>query len=227
MGGRGSSSMSNIPNGGVPNGSPNGNGGNWSGSPNIQQPTSMREALGTKGKSLSIADAVMGANPYYSGSYREFSENCQRCVVAYEARRRGYNVTAQPTFSGDVIPTVVHGNGRWQGAFKNAKRLDVSGKNIESVTSKINAKMKDFGNGSRAVVAVQWKKGGGHVINIENRSGKVYYVDAQVGQKYTSSNFFKNVNLSSVALVRTDNLNFSSRIEKMIEPAGIRTRGRK
>ena len=101
FGGRGSSSGSGLPTA-TPNGNAPGNSkGQWSNAPNVQGPETLREALGNKGRPMSIEKAVLGANPYYDGSYKEFSENCQRAVVAYEARRRGYDVTAQPTFQGD------------------------------------------------------------------------------------------------------------------------------
>ena len=45
--------------------------------------------------SRNLRDAVMGTNPMF-GEGPEYQNNCQRCVVAYEMRRRGYAVTAMP-----------------------------------------------------------------------------------------------------------------------------------
>lgn len=230
FGGRGSSSGGADS---LPTAHPSGGGGNsnspWSTTPNTQSPDTLREALGSKGKPMSMADAVRGANPYYDGTYREFSENCQRAVVAYEARRRGYNVTAQPTFEGDQLPKGVAGtnNARWQGAFKGAKTEMVSGKNAKEVQNNIESKMKEYGNGSRAIVGVQWKNGGGgHVFNIERQGGKTYYVDAQIGAKYKPSEILGAIKPNSVRLVRTDNLKFSDRMKKSVEQAGSRTNGK-
>lgn len=197
----------------------------WSSAPNTKSPDTLKEALGQKGAPMSMADAVRGANPYYDGTYREFSENCQRAVVAYEARRRGYNVTAQPTYEGDTLPQVVASNGRWQGSFKGAKTEMVSGKNAKDVQNNIESKMKGYGNGSRAVVGVQWKNGGGHVFNVERQNGKTHYVDAQIGARYKPSEVLSQVKPNSVRLVRTDNLNFSDRMKKAVEPSGSRTNG--
>ncbi|MBE5969752.1 MAG: hypothetical protein E7242_05910 [Lachnospiraceae bacterium] len=204
-----------------------GGGGKWSTTPNVQNPQTLKEALGQRGRPMSIYKAAKGANPYYDGSYKEFSENCQRAVVAYEARRRGYDVTAQPTFQGDKLPKQTHGNGHWQGAFKNAKTENVSGKNAKAVQSNIENKMSQYGNGSRAVVAIQWSDGKGHVFNVERQSGKTYYVDAQIGAKYNPATLFAKVKTNSVKLVRTDNLKFSDRMKKSVEPAGSRTGGKK
>ena len=174
-----------------------------------------------------MAQAVTGANPYYdpTGTYREFTENCQRAVVAYEARRRGYNVTAQPTFEGDKLPqdnVNGKGNARWQGAFQGAKSENVGGRTARDAQKNVEAKMKEYGNGSRAVLGVQWKNGGGHVLNVEHRNGKTYYVDAQVGAKYTPSELFNAVKPGSVRVVRTDNLKFSDRAKKSVEQSGKR-----
>ena len=56
----------------------------------------VEQATGAKkGTSMAIQDAVKGANPNYSrGS--AYGVNCQRCVQAYEFRRRGYDVVAKP-----------------------------------------------------------------------------------------------------------------------------------
>lgn len=47
------------------------------------------------GKPLDFETAVLGANPDYHSS-QDFRRNCQRCVAAFEMRRRGYPVTAMP-----------------------------------------------------------------------------------------------------------------------------------
>ena len=224
MGGRGASGLKQLSGGGGASGK-----GSWSTSPNTKSPDTLREALGTKGRAMSITKAAEGANPYYNGNYREFSENCQRCVVAYEARRRGYNVVAQPTYQGDQLPYGVSvpgkgtANGRWQGAFQGAKSESVSAKTSKGVNNQINAKMSQYGDGSRAVIGVQWKNGkGGHVFVAERKNGVTYLVDPQVGGKY-SSKVFDKVGTSRVSLVRTDNLKFSNRAMKSVEQAGDRT----
>lgn len=220
FGGRGASSS-------LPTIHPSGGGGDsdapWSTTPNIQSPDTMSEALGKQGRALSINEAVRGANPYYDGSYREFSENCQRAVIAYEARRRGYKVTAQPTYEGDKLPTMAHmnkdgtWNSHWMGAFRGAKTEKVGASTAKKAQQNTEAKMKEYGNGSRAIMRVQWKDGGGHVLNVENKNGKILYVDAQVGGKYTAKELFGQIKTGTTQLVRTDNLKFSSRVKNSVE----------
>lgn len=229
FGGRGSSSGNGLPTA-TPNGNAPGNSkGQWSNAPNVQGPETLREALGNKGRPMSIEKAVLGANPYYDGSYKEFSENCQRAVVAYEARRRGYDVTAQPTFQGDRLPegnVAGSGNGRWQGAFQGAVSESVGGRDALQVQNNIETKMKEYGNGSRGIVKVQWNNGNGHVFNVEQKNGRTLFVDAQIGAKYDPRQLFTQVKPSSVRLVRTDNLKFSNRMKKSVEQAGSRTNGK-
>jgi hypothetical protein len=194
-----------------------------------QPPKTLREALGTKGKAKSITDALENANPYYSTAYSEYSENCQRCVVAYELRRRGYDVIAQATYDGDKWPQNLNiggvSNGRWRGAFQHAKTdpVGASGNNARAETrviSNIQGKMQEYGNGSRAIIRIQYRgRSFGHVFNVENRGGRLYYVDAQVGQRYTNAdmkNLMKVAETNRVTLTRTDNLRISDRSKEFV-----------
>ena len=225
FGGRGASS--GLPTA-TPDGSSKGSSGKWSTTPNVQSPQTLRDALGTKGRPMSMVEAVKGANPYYDGTYKEFSENCQRAVVAYEARRRGYKVTAQPTFEGDTLPQsniAGKGQGRWQGAFQGAKSESVGSKNPKTVQSNIEKKMSEYGDGARGIVQITWKNGEGHVFNVEQKNGKTHYVDAQIGAKYNPAQLFTQVKPQSTRLVRTDNLKFSDRMKKSVEQQGSRFNG--
>ena len=76
--------------------------------------------------------------------------------------------------------------------------------------------MSSYGDGARAIIGVQWKKGGGHVINVERQNGKTYYVDAQVGKRYNPTEVLSKAKPSSVTIVRTDNLKFTERAKKTL-----------
>lgn len=224
FGGRGAGSGG----GKLPTAHPGGSGGakgQWGNGLNVGTPDTLKEALGTKGKPMSIYQAVRGANPYYDGSYREYSANCQRAVIATEARMRGYNVIAQPTYQGDNLPNIAYVNpktgvssGRWQGAFKGAKAVKTP------TIGRVEYEMKKYGNGSRGILQMQWKGGGGHVINVVNKGGKIQYIDGQIGAKYNAKELFNHIKRGSVQLVRTDNLKFSDRAKKSVEVAGSRTK---
>lgn len=194
MGGRGSWSAS----GGTYAPNPSGGSGNGTAEkvlgPTI--PSSLSEALGEKGRPMGPAQASKGTNPHYSPAYDAYSSNCQRCVLTYEARRRGYDVTALPTYQGDLLPA-----GRdYMKALSNPKTVDV-GKS----KAKLEKQMASFGSGSRAIVHVSRGRNG-HVFIAENMNGKVRYVDPQTNRRYTSVSFS---NVSSVQVTRLDNQQFT------------------
>lgn len=197
--------------------------GAWSSGLGFVNHDTLKEALGKKGKEKSIGDAMLGANPNYSGDYREFSENCQRVVVAYEARRRGYDVQAQATYPGDNLNRIAYidnkngvARGRWMGAFRDANPVNVSAGSEKGVLNNIDSQMKNFGEGSRGVVQIFYKGGGGHVFNVERKNGKTQYIEAQTGRVKNFADTLKHVKTGNVALVRTDNLKLSDRAKNFV-----------
>ena len=187
----------------------------------------LKEALGEKGAPKTVGDAVVGTNPNYSGDYREYSENCQRCVVAYEARRRGYDVEAQATYPGDDLNKIAYydqnsnvSRGRWMGAFQDAKPQSVAAKTEQGVIDNIENKMSGYGNGARGVIQIFYKNGGGHVFNVEQMNGKTVFIEAQTGVIKDFKSTMRYVDPGSVVLVRTDNLKLSDRAKRFVTPAG-------
>ena len=211
MGGRGASSFQ-----------PNGNLNFQKGVLRTEVPETLKDALGRKSTPFSIEQSYGAANPYFSSEYSEYSANCQRCVVAYEMRRRGYDVTAMPTYDGDVKPRVAFSaedgtiSARWMGAFRGAKPEYVGARSGPKVISNISGKMNSYGVGARAVVQVYWKHGGGHVFNVENTGGKIRYCDAQTGKRVNVKKYMSNAKPGSVNLVRTDNLRVSERMREFV-----------
>lgn len=179
-------------------------------------PENLRGAIGERrGQPIGIERALEGANPFYAqstGAQGNFEENCQRCVTAYELRRRGYDVVALPTYGNDPLPT---GN-KWRGAFRGAKAIDVGSTNPRTAQENLERQMKKFGNGSRGIVEIPH-----HVFNVENVNGKIRYVDAQTNTIYNSNNVFSRLGrqASQVKLIRTDNLRISERAKKSVTPS--------
>lgn len=217
MGGRGTGSNFLTPGGG-------GGGGKFSNGLGFLNYENLKEAIGPKGRPRSMADAMKNSNPHYSGAYADFSENCQRAVVAYEARRRGYDVTAQPTYQGDRLPHTAYvnpktgvRNSHWMGAFRGAKPVAVGHSTAAATMKAVEKQMREWGDGARAIMQVQWKQGGGgHVLNVEYHGGRMYYNDAQVNGKYRANELFNALKTGKTQLVRTDNLHFSERAKKSI-----------
>lgn len=189
----------------------------------------LREAIGSRGEPATIAEATRGVNAnHYSVDYAEYSMNCQRCVVAYELQRRGYDVEALATYRGDTLPQVAYRDanrgtweGRWKGAFQGARTINVgvqgnTPSTERAVIGNLESNMRGFGAGSRGVVQVFWRGGGGHVFNVENDGGRVRYMDAQTGRSVNIENYIHLARTSSVNLVRTDNLKISERARNFV-----------
>ena len=205
MGGRGSGG------GGIPFSTPGGGSVNKRLKMDMKpgDPETLAEALGGKGR-MSTKNAVMGANPFYDSSREEYSYNCQRCVAATEARFRGYDVIASPTYEGDTMPA----NGNWMNNFVGAKSSPVTGSNPAALQRSLESQMAGYGDGSRAILRVGWKgtRGSGHVINVVQKKGKTYYFDGQTGNQYHAKDLFSAVSTrgsNTSYVVRVDNLPFS------------------
>lgn len=182
-------------------------------------PATMQDALGIRRNNLSITDALSGANPFYNGGTQgDFSANCQRAVAAYEMRRRGYDVMALPTYSGDRMPAA----NNWARVFNGAKELNVGASSPQKAQANLEAQMKKFGNGSRGIVGIP-----GHVFNVENVGGKIRYVDAQTNTVYNSKGVFSRLGKrgsQSVTLIRTDKLGINPAIRQSVTPVTDTTR---
>lgn len=183
----------------------------------------LREVLSGKGKPKSITEAARRANPSYDIFNDAYSMNCQRCVVAYELLRRGYNVEAMPTYANDKWPQVPYMRdhvmwGRWMGAFRNAQPIHVGARgNWNKTMDNIAKQMRGWGNGSRAVIEVFYSGGGGHVFNVENVNGRIQFIEAQAGQAAKDmTRLSQTANVQSINLVRTDNLRISDRAKEFV-----------
>ena len=218
FGGRGAGSG-----GGLPMSYPGGGGGrNRNSGPMDQAPGEMAtaaEALGPQGRAMNITAAVSGANPYHDLGV-EYQENCQRCVVATEARLRGYDVQALPTYDNDPMPY----QNRYMTNFvlPNSQVINT----IRRTTARANqneveSQMAGYGDGARAFMAFNWKGGGGHVINVVQSRGRTRYYDGQNGTEVSASHLFGAISTSSqrgIQLTRVDNLQFSDTVNRSLRP---------
>lgn len=198
-------------------------GGEWSQMPNPYQiPNNLDDAIGEQGEPKSMVSSYWDVNPYYSPFYKEFSENCQRCVMAYEMNRRGYDVEALPTYEGDRMPASMN----WATALKDMNGVNVGKKYVETTINSITRQMAKFGNGSRAIVQLEWGGSGhdGHVFNVEYKDGTLYAFDAQNNRSLTGQSLLKEylhyAKLNTVQLWRTDNKEVADNMRYMVKKRG-------
>lgn len=163
--------------------------------------------LGRQRKPKSIDDALRDTNPNYNqgGVYRV---NCQRCVYAYELQRRGYDVEALPaTKNSNHDPMFAGAN--WMRGFQGqtwTKRGELGTRNA-TVEQNIYSKMKSWGDGSRAIMFLDWKgTTSSHVVNIENVGGKIWIHEAQSGHKIKLTQYLSQSKPTQTRISRVDNL---------------------
>lgn len=148
----------------------------------------VEQATGAKkGTSMAIQDAVKGANPNYSrGS--AYGVNCQRCVQAYEFRRRGYDVVARPKPSTNNIISWGSECFIQPGAYQYSYQAYALNQ-TEAAVKKVLANAPD---GSRFSIYIKWKRTYGrsaHVFIAEKTGGVVHYLDPQTGNMDASDYF--------------------------------------
>ena len=111
----------------------------------------------------------------------DYRMNCTNCTVAYELRRRGYDVEAQPNTNGRLL---VH----TPNVFPGATRRELFNWNSDSDPStreqQAEQKILSLGDGARGELLMTFWYGGGHSVHFENKNGNVIVTDAQVNQTY-------------------------------------------
>ena len=152
---------------------------------------------------LSWEDNLRATNPRFYESRdkgdKKFTHNCQRCVMAYEVRCRGFDVTAKERqLLDDTLPIMNHPQG-WPSVFvdKNGntpipERL--SSKTTQNAIDEIEAKMASYGDGARAIIRIgrfadDGSRLSGHVFVAEQINGKTVFCDPQSASIDAKRNF--------------------------------------
>ena len=172
----------------------------------------VEQATGAKkGTSMAIQDAVKGANPNYSrGS--AYGVNCQRCVQAYEFRRRGYDVVAKPKPSTNNIISWGSECFIQPGAYQYSYQAYA----LNQTEAAVKKALANAPDGSRFSIYIKWKRtygGSAHVFIAEKTGGVVHYLDPQTGNMDASDYFtrgskgcFGNFRLDDKALTTDPNI---------------------
>jgi len=160
------------------------------------------------------------------GEGREFSVNCQSCVVANELRRRGYDVTALPNLKKEGnIPYELSGKTNWawidpetmqtpekkQAGGQYVSGLDIKSKTLTQLNKELNELAKEAG---RDHIEFMWKcrdlydGKGGHIITVDRlENGSIRIYDPQIGRLGDWKVISKDISLKyGVNVLRVDNL---------------------
>lgn len=151
-------------------------------------------------KKIDIAedDAVRNANPNYNLNVDAYTKNCSNCACAYEMRKRGYDVIAQPYIHGGKHHLTRNPWDAWENP------------SVETILSKdkLEEYVKKYTDGSRFGIAYIRKDNTGHVLVGEKEDGALKIYDPQSGYMRESLDFD---NMEDVKLWQTDNLELSDR----------------
>lgn len=174
---------------------------------------------------LADAIAVNGGKKGNKYGYNR-QKNCVFCSIAYDMRRRGYDVRAQEAING-VIDNVI--KKAYSGKIKSTiecKRSEDPILRAKGMTSEEFQTMHDNivkdGDNTSGEVTLSWKASapnrpinGGHSLRYEVKNGDLYFVDPQIGEVMSGKkayDYFKNA--IDIEHYRTDNLKLAKNAEK-------------
>ena len=164
-----------------------------------------------------------------------WSNNCYDCSLAWEARRRGYDVEAQydPNAGTDEeissfykgVESYRNSDGTINVNINSGWDLDVAleqkasnGKEtMEEAADMLNDKYED---GARGCLDIFWKGGGGHNVAWEKKDGEIYIHDAQNNTTEKMADYSKAdyVAPNQVVALRTDDKVLTKTAASYLEP---------
>lgn len=183
--------------------------------------------LPLKTKATTLDEDMAAINPiYHTNDKSNYDENCGACTIAYDLRRRGYDVAAVDEDmyrkSGGTLNDLVD-------CYDNAKLIDqsyiarkyniseesLSGHPTKELVSCMEKEMLSGGEGARGNFLTVWSLGGGHSISWEVENGEIVYRDCQTNEKVELD---KWLGLSDeFYYFRTDNLTPNERIADYVQ----------
>jgi len=174
-----------------------------------------------KGKHSRDRDLEMTNPNFDKAKINVWSVNCQRCITAYEARRRGLDVVAKPAPPLTRFDAL-SADRAWRNAYKGGQMIDCCASNGLASQKKIIKAMDEMPDGARCAVQVIWKgrNAGGHVFIAEKAGGKVTFVAPQPKGGPTQNNASTYWQLASgkmCSCLRVDNLKFTGKLNEVCE----------
>ena len=168
----------------------------------------------------SSKEDILNTNPNYYLIGGFYCQNCQRCVIAYELRRRGYDVIAKPKAgSKDYFANMVKDNEGWFTVFESYEKVDCGADKGEKVKENIEKQMKAWYNKDktniRAAINVCWETEGSHVFIVEYDGSKIEFLEPQCS--YDAVKHFDNIFPWTADLIRLDNVKFTDKIVNFCE----------
>lgn len=159
-------------------------------------------------------------NDKYDGGSAYYSNNCYSCAIAYDMRRRGFDVEAIPDADGLDVVSIVD-------CYKSGASLTRTNSQplpTGYTKSAMYKDMKSMGDGAHGIFMVTWKQGGGHAMSWEVKNNKVIIRDCQTNRVY-SEQFVNRIlkysrvdtSAGGVYWLRTDNLELDESVLKYVQ----------
>lgn len=150
-----------------------------------------------KNKPSSIEEDATAINPQYESTKASSSNNCELCTMAYDMRRRGFDVIARQNAPINLLYDI--GSQDMKMIYKGAKEKHVSSE------KQLQTELKKQPDGARGACFMSWGNGSGHVIAYEMVNGSPKFVDAQDGKIHNSLNNYSD-RPSNLSYIRLDNI---------------------
>lgn len=142
---------------------------------------------------------VRSVNPSFGDGTASSGNNCALCTVAFDLRRRGFDVMAKQHAPINLLYDVSSEDIRWM--YKGAKEAKTG--SSANLISKLSAQPE----GSRGAAFCRWKDSPtGHVVSYIIENKKVVLYDAQSGKRYTDPKKMFDENAVDTTFMRLDNV---------------------
>lgn len=174
-----------------------------------------------KGKPMNFAEA--NSNKPNAGKSRIGRDsNCQACVVAYEMRRKGYNVTAQPYHESNETLVKLSNDTTYCWLTEEREKPSLKKYNFKNEKDLLVKLSKIIENGCRYFFECVWKKDYcegeqyGHIVTIEKKDNKIKFYDPQ-DSELDFRDYLPYIDYNAgVYILRVDNLILNPSLAKDI-----------
>lgn len=145
------------------------------------------QAIGVQqGQPLTVEKAAKGANPDFHIDVQN-QVNCQRCVQAYELRRRGYDVEAMPKPKRN---NGVSWGSECFGDYGQSRAKAIAAYTLNQTEEQVKKELANAPEGARYSIYIRWRSArSAHVFIAEKTGGVVKFVDPQTGDMDASGYF--------------------------------------
>lgn len=186
----------------------------------IDEITDKKTGFKKKSSEMSIEEDMKRVNPGFHNFNENTKNNCMLSSIAYDMRRRGYDVRANLSTDGYPVDYI-------KKAYKDAKIHLIGNtstlnprdpktlykKQDPYTIQRVVEDLKKQGDGARGNMCVIWRGVyGAHSVAYENVNGVTKIIDAQSNKIFGVEDFLKKTRCS-VSIARTDNLEIN--VEEM------------